>query len=192
MPKKTSLTLAAIAVGVAVAGCGGSGSTAPGVATAPSAGSTQGAITTAPAATSTTSTTSSASVPTPTSGALSTEPKVPVNKGTPPKTLQTKDLITGTGATAKSGSTITVNYVGALYKNGKIFDASWNRKQTFTTPLATSSVIPGWVQGISGMKVGGRRVLIIPPSLGYGKTGSPPTIPGNATLVFVVDLLKVG
>ncbi|HWE09886.1 MAG TPA: FKBP-type peptidyl-prolyl cis-trans isomerase [Solirubrobacteraceae bacterium] len=187
----TSLTLAAVAVGAVVAGCGGSGSTAPGVALAPSAGATQGAITTAPATTSTTSTTSSASVPTPTSGPLSTEPKVPAAKGTPPKTLQTKDLITGTGATAKSGSTVTVNYVGALYKNGKIFDASWNRKQTFTTQLSNSAVIPGWVQGISGMKVGGRRVLIIPPALGYGKTGSPPTIPGNSTLVFVVDLLKV-
>jgi peptidylprolyl isomerase len=191
MPKKTtlSLTLAAIAVGAAVAGCGSSTSTAAGVALAPSAGSTQGAITTAPS-TSTTSTTSSATVPTPTSGPLSKEPAVPVEKGSPPKKLVTKDLITGTGATAKSGSTVTVNYVGALYKNGKIFDASWNRKQTFTTPLSSGSVISGWVQGIQGMKVGGRRVLIIPPSLGYGSTAQS-GIPANSTLVFVVDLLKV-
>jgi peptidylprolyl isomerase len=189
MPKKTSLTLAAIAVGAVVAGCGGSGSTAPGVALAPAAGSTQGAVTTAPS-TSTTSTTSSATVPTPTSGALSKEPAVPVEKGTPPKKLVTKDLITGTGATAKSGSTVTVNYVGALYKNGKVFDASWKRNQTFTTQLSTSAVIPGWVQGIQGMKVGGRRVLIIPPSLGYGSTAQS-GIPANSTLVFVVDLLKV-
>jgi peptidylprolyl isomerase len=191
MPKKTPLTLAAIAVGVAVAGCGGSGSTAAGVATAPSAGSTQGAITTVPSNSSTTSTTSSASVPTPKSGPLSTEPKVPATKGAPPKALKTKNLITGTGATAKPGSTVTVNYVGALYNNGKIFDASWNHKQTFTTPLAASSVIPGWVPGIAGMRVGGRRELIIPPSLAYGSTAQS-GIPANSTLVFVVDLLKVG
>lgn len=192
MPKKTSLTLAAIAVGAVVAGCGGGGgSTAAGVAQAPSGGATQGAITTAPATSTTSSSTSSASVPTPTSGPLSKEPAVPAEKGTPPTKLVTKDVVRGTGATAKSGSTVTVNYVGALYKNGKVFDASWKRNQTFTTQLSTSAVIPGWVQGISGMKVGGRRVLIIPPSLGYGKTGSPPTIPGNSTLVFVVDLLKV-
>jgi len=192
MRKKTTLTLtlAAIAVGGALAGCGSSTSTAAGVALAPGTGSTQGAITTAPS-TSTTSSTSTANVPTPTSGPLSKEPAVPAEKGAPPTKLETKDLITGTGAEAKSGSTVTVNYVGALYKNGKVFDASWKRKQTFTTPLTTGSVIPGWVEGIQGMKVGGRRVLIIPPSLGYGKTGSPPAIPGNATLVFVVDLLKV-
>jgi FKBP-type peptidyl-prolyl cis-trans isomerase len=188
MPKKTSLTLAAIAVGAVVAGCGGSGSTAPGVALAPSAGATQGAITTAPSSSSTT--TSSATVPTPTSGPLSSEPKVTAGTGSPPKTLVTKNLVVGSGATAKAGSTITVNYVGALYKNGKVFDASWKRKQTFTTPLSASAVIPGWVQGIQGMKVGGRRELIIPPSLAY-KSAAQPGIPANSTLVFVVDLLKV-
>lgn len=191
MPMKTSLALAAIAVGAVVAGCGSSTSTAPGVALAPSSGATQGAITTAPATSTTASTTSSATVPTPTSGPLSKEPAVPVEKGAPPKKLVTKDLIVGTGAQAKSGSTVTVNYVGALYKDGKVFDASWKRNQTFTTPLSTGSVIPGWVQGIQGMKVGGRRVLIIPPSLGYGSTAQS-GIPANSTLVFVVDLLKVG
>jgi peptidylprolyl isomerase len=101
-----------------------------------------------------------------------------------------KDVIVGTGSTATSGSTVTVNYVGALYRNGNVFDASWKRKQTFTTQLSTSAVIPGWVKGISGMKVGGRRVLIIPPSLGYGSTAQS-GIPANSTLVFVVDLLNV-
>ena len=96
----------------------------------------------------------------------------------------------GTGATASAGKTITVNYVGVLYKTGKEFDASWG-KQPFTTALSSGSVIPGWVQGLSGMKVGGRRELIIPPSLGYGKSGQPPTIPANATLAFVVDLLSI-
>ncbi len=191
MPMKTSLALAAIAVGAVVAGCGSSTSTAPGVALAPSSGATQGTITTAPSTSTTASTTSSATVPTPTSGPLSKEPAVPVEKGAPPKKLVTKDLIVGTGAQATSGSTVTVNYVGALYKDGKVFDASWKRNQTFTTPLSTGSVIPGWVQGIQGMKVGGRRVLIIPPSLGYGATAQS-GIPANSTLVFVVDLLKVG
>lgn len=190
MPKKITLPLAACVVAAVAAGCGSS-SKAPGVQLAPSAGATQ-ATSTAAASTSTTSSSSTATVPTPTSGPLSKEPKISVPKGAPPKSLQTKDLVTGTGAAAKSGSTVTVNYVGALYKNGKVFDASWNRKQTFTTPLSTSSVIPGWVKGLAGMKVGGRRELIIPPSLGYGKAGSPPAIPGNSTLVFIVDLLKVG
>jgi peptidylprolyl isomerase len=102
-----------------------------------------------------------------------------------------KDLIKGNGPAASSNGTVTVNYVGVLYPTGKQFDSSWTRNQPFTTPLSSGSVIPGWVQGIQGMKVGGRRELIIPPALGYGKSGSPPTIPPNSTLVFVVDLLSV-
>jgi peptidylprolyl isomerase len=167
-----------LALTVTLAACGSS--SAPGVEQAPSAGLTQ------------------ASVPAPIKvpADLSTEPTIAKQAGTPPKTLVTKDLITGTGPMAAAGQTVTVNYVGELYKNGKVFDASWNRHQTFTTPLTASSpagqgVIPGWVQGIQGMKVGGRRELIIPPNLAYGKTGQPPTIPPNSTLVFVVDLLGV-
>ena len=107
-----------------------------------------------------------------------------------------KDLIPGTGKTAAPGSTITVNYVGKVCTTGKVFDASWTRHQLFTTALAPTSptaqgVIPGWVQGISGMKVGGRRELIIPANLAYGAAGQPPTIPANSTLVFVVDLIAV-
>ena len=113
-----------------------------------------------------------------------------VPKGAPPNKLVVKDLITGTGPAAKAGSTITVNYVGVLYKGGKEFDSSWKTGQPFAPfQLGQGRVIPGWDKGLVGMKVGGRRELIIPPSLGYGKTGSPPTIPANATLVFVVDLL---
>src|SRR5438105_10812138 len=100
-------------------------------------------------------------------------------------------MIKWTGKTATTGSTVTVNYVGVLYKGGKEFDSSWKRNQPFTTALSSGNVIDGWVKGVAGMKVGGRRELIIPPSLGYGKRGSPPTIPANATLVFVVDLLAV-
>jgi peptidylprolyl isomerase len=126
---------------------------------------------------------------TPTTGALATEPKVTPPKGPAPKKLITKDIITGSGAEAKAGDTVTVNYVGVLYKGGKEFDASWKRKEPFQFQLGQGSVIKGWDQGVAGMKVGGRRELIIPSELGYGKTGSPPAIPANAPLVFVVDLL---
>ena len=165
----------ALVAGVTACGSSSSSSTASGVQTAPSSGSTQAAIQTTP-------------TPPP---QLAKKPVVNVPKGSPPSKLITKDLITGTGATATAGKTVTVNYVGVLYKGGKQFDSSWQRNQPFTTALSQGSVIPGWVQGINGMKVGGRRELIIPPSLGYGAKGSPPTIPANSTLVFVVDLLKV-
>jgi peptidylprolyl isomerase len=102
-----------------------------------------------------------------------------------------KDLITGTGTAAKSGSSLTVNYVGVLYKGGKEFDSSWKTGKPFPFQLGGGSVIPGWDQGLVGMKVGGRRELTIPPQLAYGKQGSPPTIPPNSTLVFVIDLLGV-
>lgn len=126
---------------------------------------------------------------TPTSGPLATEPKITPPSGAAPAKLVTKDLITGTGKEAKAGDTVTVNYVGVLYKGGKEFDASWKRKEPFQFKLGEKQVIAGWDQGVAGMKVGGRRELIIPASLGYGATGSPPSIPANAPLVFVVDLL---
>jgi peptidylprolyl isomerase len=126
---------------------------------------------------------------TPTSGPLATEPKVTPPGGPAPTKLVSKDLITGTGKEAKAGDTVTVNYVGVLYKGGKEFDASWKRKEPFQFKLGEGQVIKGWDQGVAGMKVGGRRELIIPSELAYGKTGSPPAIPANAPLVFVIDLL---
>jgi len=120
-----------------------------------------------------------------------TKPKVTVPKETPPKKLEVKDLEAGNGAPAKAGDAVTVNYVGVNYKTGKEFDASWDRGEPFTFTLGTGEVIPGWDQGVAGMKVGGRRELIIPPSLGYGSAGAPPAIPPNETLVFVVDLEAV-
>lgn len=117
-----------------------------------------------------------------------TKPKVNVPKGAPPKKLEVKDLEEGSGATAKAGDYVTVNYVGVNYKTGKEFDASWDRGEPFSFSLGAGEVIPGWDQGVEGMKVGGRRELIIPPSLGYGSAGAPPAIPPNETLVFVVDL----
>ncbi|HET8862749.1 MAG TPA: FKBP-type peptidyl-prolyl cis-trans isomerase [Solirubrobacterales bacterium] len=124
--------------------------------------------------------------------AKKTKPKVTVPSGAPPAQLETKDLEEGTGAEAKAGDEVTVQYVGVTYKNGKEFDASWNRGEPYPFTLGGSEVIPGWEQGVEGMKEGGRRELIIPPELGYGERGFPPAIPPNETLVFVIDLLEVG
>jgi peptidylprolyl isomerase len=119
------------------------------------------------------------------------KPKVEVPSDPPPKTLQTKDITVGTGATAAAGDTLSMQYVGVNYADGKEFDSSWDRGEPFTFQLGAGSVIPGWDQGIVGMKVGGRRQLIVPPDLGYGAQGQPPTIKPNETLLFVVDLLDV-
>jgi FKBP-type peptidyl-prolyl cis-trans isomerase len=105
--------------------------------------------------------------------------------------LIVQDLIVGTGAEAKSGDSVTVQYVGVLFANGKEFDSSWKNGEPFTFDLGSGGVIAGWDQGVEGMKVGGRRRLIIPAELGYGAAGSPPTIPANAALVFDVDLVSV-
>jgi len=117
------------------------------------------------------------------------KPKVDKPTGTPPSKLETDDLIDGTGATARSGDQIRVNYVGVSFKTGKEFDSSFRAGQPFEFQLGGGMVIPGWDQGIEGMRVGGRRKLVIPPDLAYGAEGSPPAIGPNETLVFVVDLL---
>ena len=115
-------------------------------------------------------------------------PKVPKPSGPPPKQLVIHDIVEGSGAAAKSGDQVEVDYVGANWSNGSEFDASWKRKQTFPFTLGNGDVIPGWDQGVAGMKKGGRRLLVIPPDLGYGAQGQPPDIPPDETLVFVVDL----
>jgi len=122
---------------------------------------------------------------------LKERPKLAGTSETPPTTLLKNDIVVGDGAEAKQGDTLKFQYVGALYNNGKEFDASWDRNQPFEFPLGGGQVIKGWDEGVEGMKVGGRRVLVIPPDLGYGAQGSPPTIPANSTLVFVVDLEDV-
>ena len=131
----------------------------------------------------------STSSKTPTSGPLSKAPAVTPPSGAAPSKLVSKDLIVGTGPEAKAGQSVTVNYVGVLFHGGKQFDASWKRNEPFTFTLGQSQVIKGWDQGVPGMKVGGRRELVIPASLAYGAKGSPPAIPANAPLVFVIDLL---
>jgi peptidylprolyl isomerase len=120
------------------------------------------------------------------------KPEVTVPEGDPPAGLEIEDLKKGDGPTAKSGDTVTVHYVGVSYSTGEQFDASWDRQEPFTFPLGGGQVIPGWDQGVAGMKVGGRRRLTIPPDLGYGESGQPPAIAPNETLIFVVDLLEVG
>src|SRR3989344_2738014 len=111
----------------------------------------------------------------------------------PVKELMMKDDVVGTGATASSGDSVTVNYVGAL-TNGTVFDASANHKETlngFTFNLGAGQVIKGWDQGIVGMKEGGKRTLVIPASLAYGPQAVGDIIPANADLIFQVELLKV-
>jgi peptidylprolyl isomerase len=132
---------------------------------------------------------------TPSSGErdIATKPKIPKADGAAPKTLKVEDLIEGKGAAAKSGDKVSVRYVGVLFNNNKEFDSSWKRgKAPFEVTLGQGQVIQGWDQGLIGMKVGGRRRLTIPPDLAYGAQGQPPTIPANSTLVFDVDLTKIG
>jgi peptidylprolyl isomerase len=104
--------------------------------------------------------------------------------------LQYKDTQIGSGAEATPGKMVSVHYTGWL-QNGVKFDSSLDRGQPFTLNVGAGQVIPGWDEGLVGMKVGGKRLLVIPPELGYGAAGSPPVIPPNATLIFEVELLEV-
>jgi peptidylprolyl isomerase len=117
------------------------------------------------------------------------EPTVPPVTGPAPTTLVVKDLKKGTGAAVKAGQTLTVNYVGVSCSNGKVFDASYPRKQPFSFALGKGQVIKGWDQGLVGMHIGGQRELVIPADLGYGPGGSGAIRP-NETLIFVVDLVS--
>jgi peptidylprolyl isomerase len=119
-----------------------------------------------------------------------TKPTVKVSGGPPPKKLVVKDLEEGTGPAVKTGDEVSVHYVLVDYKSGREIEASWDLGQPIAFPLGSGSVIPGWEQGLKGMKVGGRRELVIPPALAYGPQGSGPIGP-NATLVFVVDLMAI-
>ena len=120
-----------------------------------------------------------------------TKPEVEVPSGPPPDELVVEDLEEGDGVEAQSGDTLTVHYTGVLYDNGQEFDSSYNTGQPISFPLGASAVIPGWDEGLKGMKEGGRRQLVIPPDLAYGPAGDPPDIPPDATLVFVIDLISV-
>jgi len=158
-----------VCAALAIAGCGGGSDSSSGESTA-------GGETTAAES----------------AGGEKTKPKVTVPKGAPPKKLETREIEEGSGEEAKSGDEVTVQYVGVGFKTGEEFDSSWSRSEPFSFTLGGGEVIPGWDQGVEGMKVGGRRELIIPPELAYGEAGAPPAIGPNETLVFVVDLLEVG
>jgi peptidylprolyl isomerase len=119
------------------------------------------------------------------------KPKIVTPQGDPPTQLVIKDIVKGTGPKATPGDTLTMQYVGNSWSTGEQFDASWDRGQAFPFQLGAGMVIPGWDQGMVGMRKGGRRLLIIPPDMGYGPQGSGPIGP-NETLVFAVDLENIG
>lgn len=122
---------------------------------------------------------------------MSDKPEIDFPEGPPPADLQAVDLVEGSGAEAGPGRTAVVHYVGVAFSTGEEFDASWNRGEPFAFPLGAGKVIAGWDRGVAGMKVGGRRKLVIPPDLAYGDRGAGAAIAPGETLIFVVDLLDV-
>jgi FKBP-type peptidyl-prolyl cis-trans isomerase len=186
MKFKATLLITLLALAAFVAGCGGGGASisdvdseaAPTTQTADSGSSDE-----------TSDSSSGKTVQPKVSGSLSSKPKISDASGDPPTKLIEKDIKVGTGKTAKSGDKVTVNYVGHNWSNNQEFDTSWG-KEAFSFDLGTGGVIKGWDEGVEGMKVGGRRLLIIPPELGYGAQAQG-SIPANETLIFVVDLKKV-
>ncbi|MFC8125743.1 FKBP-type peptidyl-prolyl cis-trans isomerase [Streptomyces sp. NPDC057302] len=120
-----------------------------------------------------------------------TKPGIDVPEGEAPTELTVRDLVVGDGLEAKPGRVVQVHYVGVTFASGKEFDTSWDRGQTFKFAVGGGKVIKGWDRGVRGMKVGGRREIIVPPRLGYGNQSPSPLIPAGSTLVFVVDLISV-
>jgi peptidylprolyl isomerase len=125
-----------------------------------------------------------------TSKDTSSKPQIPAPSGEPPAELVVEDVKKGKGPKAKSGDTLTMQYVGISWSTGEQFDASWDAGQPFPFELGAGMVIPGWDQGMVGMRKGGRRLLVIPPEMAYGPSGSGPIGP-NETLVFAVDLVDI-
>jgi peptidylprolyl isomerase len=162
---RTLLLLVVLAL--ALAGCGDDGETAAKATATPKA------------------------TPTPSNTDVTKKPVVTVPDELPPDTLQKRDIVVGKGPVAKKGDTVSMQYVGVAWSTGQEFDASWDRGQTFTLKLGKSKVIKGWTKGLVGMRKGGRRMLTIPPELGYGPNGYPPAIPPNETLVFIIDAVSV-
>ncbi len=118
-----------------------------------------------------------------------TKPEVDFPTGEPPAELAVRDITVGDGAEAVPGAKVWVHYLGVEYASGEEFDSSWNRGESIEFPLR--GLIQGWQDGIPGMKVGGRRELVIPPHLAYGPAGSGHRLSGQ-TLIFIIDLLDVG
>ena len=190
--KKISILAALVLTSILIGACGGSAKESDAdkfAQTAEQQAKTQATVTQAATKPPT------ATKVTPSSGErnIGTKPKIPKASGAAPTSLKVEDLIEGSGAAAKDGDKLSVRYVGNLYDTNKEFDSSWKRgKAPFQFTLGQGQVIPGWDQGLLGMKVGGRRRLTIPADLAYGAQGQPPTIPPNAPLVFDVDLTKIG
>jgi peptidylprolyl isomerase len=122
---------------------------------------------------------------------MTEKPEIDFPGTTPPSDLQITDITVGEGAEATSGSTVVAHYVGVAHSNGEEFDASYNRGEPLSFRLGVGQVISGWDAGIQGMRVGGRRQLVIPPHLAYGDAGAGSAIAPGETLIFVVDLVDV-
>jgi peptidylprolyl isomerase len=121
----------------------------------------------------------------------SSKPEIAAPQGSPPAELEKRDIVPGKGAKAKKGDRLAMQYVGVSWSTGQQFDASWDRgKEPFPLELGAGDVIPGWDEGLVGMREGGRRLLVIPADKGYGPQGQPPDIGPNETLIFVVDLVR--
>ena len=182
MIKRTHLTALLAAAAIAVTGCGSDEKKDSDSASASST----------PATTTTEAPAPAAEQPIPESlKDTSKKPEIPRPEGPPPPSLVVRDIVKGKGRAAKPGDALTMQYVGVSYSNGEEFDASWDRGEPFEFQLGAGMVIPGWDQGLVGIKPGGRRELIIPANLAYGPQGQPPAIGPNETLVFVVDAVKV-
>ena len=124
-------------------------------------------------------------------GGMTDKPEIDFPDGPPPAELEITDITVGEGDEAKAGSRVNVHYVGVAHSTGEEFDASYNRGAPLAFQLGVGQVIQGWDTGVQGMKVGGRRKLVIPPHLGYGDRGAGGAIKPGETLIFVVDLISV-
>jgi peptidylprolyl isomerase len=183
MKLKATLLVTLLALAALVAGCGGGGATYSDVNT-----STQATSQDTGGADESSESSGKTKMPK-VSGAVDEKPELSDASGDPPTKLIEKDLKTGSGKAAKDGDKVSVDYVGHNWSNNEEFDTSWG-KSAFEFTLGEGQVIKGWDQGVVGMKEGGRRLLIIPPDLGYGAQGQG-SIPANETLIFVVDLKKI-
>jgi len=184
--KRAAVLSAALVLGLS--GCGGSGGDDPTLASSASPGTT-----TAPAAQECPVKATEVPAPEGSTTDLSKKPVIKGSKAKAPTEVQVADIVEGTGDEATTLSAVEAKYVGAIYETGKEFDSSWKTSADQTLPFTVCSteVIPGFSIAPTGMKVGGRRQVTIPALYGYGEQGSEPAIPGGATLVFVIDLVKV-
>jgi peptidylprolyl isomerase len=195
-PRPVALAAAlGLAGALGLSACSSSPSTPSSESTTTTTSGSTGGTGQGPQTTTTTAASASAIAPIPAAdlspaGTYGTAPTVTVPSGTPPTQLESSDLIGGTGPGAQHGDHLTVQYVLATYSSGKVIQSSWT-SQPFTLTLGVTQLIAGWTQGLVGMKQGGRRELIIPPSLGYGAQSPGAGIAVNDTLVFVVDLQKL-